>query len=83
MAVAVAAQVWDVRTATCTKLFSGAEGILYCAAWSCDGRLLAASNNTGGVHLYDYARNMLVKTLQLHGPKALVLRCARLPVQKP
>lgn len=65
------AQVWDVRTARCIKLLGGAEGILYSVSWSADGKLLAASNDSGMIYIYDYARGMLIKGLRQHTKQSL------------
>eukprot|EP00198_Chlamydomonas_reinhardtii_P008750 XP_001698087.1 predicted protein [Chlamydomonas reinhardtii] len=64
-------RVWDVRTARCIKLLGGAEGILYSVSWSADGKLLAASNDSGMIYIYDYARGMLIKGLRQHTKQSL------------
>ncbi|KAG2445130.1 hypothetical protein HYH02_008598 [Chlamydomonas schloesseri] len=64
-------RVWDVRTARCIKQLGGAEGILYSVSWSADGKLLAASNDSGMIYIYDYARGMLIKGLRQHTKQSL------------
>ncbi len=42
-------------------------------SWSCDGRLLAASSDSGTVFLYDVAKGFMVKVLKQHTKQSL--RC--------
>ncbi|KAG2502174.1 hypothetical protein HYH03_000661 [Edaphochlamys debaryana] len=64
-------RVWDVRTARCIKILSGAEGVLYSVSWNCEGRMLAASNDSGLIFVYDYHRGLLIKSLRQHTKQSL------------
>ncbi len=67
----ICCQVWDVRTGRCVRQLSGAQGILYSVSWNSEGRLLAASNDSGVIFVYDYSRGMLVKSLHQHTKQSL------------
>lgn len=67
----ISCQVWDVRTGRCVRQLCGAQGILYSVSWNSEGRLLAASNDSGVVFVYDYSRGMLVKSLHQHTKQSL------------